>query len=500
MKSSLNIVSNKIKTLSKENYLIISMFILSTLFFLVQHYFNFSWDFAAYLINAKYFFYGGNYFEVYRAPIISLILGPLLLFGKMTPYLYILLVSILFLYSTKKLSDALFEKYFYKYKIEKSYLNVLFYFFNLNIFVLIFGIIVGTEMLALSFFQIFLAYFILNKNSGHLLGLAFLTRYNFFIFLPFLLFNKSIKKIMKNLGLFFIVLFPWVFFNKIHWGNWFTSIADSFYLNILSRLDRVQPFQFSSLIDVANWLIPLVVLGVIISIRIFFKTKDKKLEDSKYPILFALIFLLFLYDIYSVPFKITRYMFNLILPISFFSTIGAIFISKTIKKRIFRKVISLILSLIFLVSLVTAGYYTYSLNDSQKMYYESAQEIKILDIEECQVLSTHWVPVNYYSGNVRFMASTIQEGLDKNDIMLIFYQHPTMDDKFISSEIDNYPQLAKTNDFVIIADRSTTKENCIKSKGYSSPMRQDSCEILSKKFKVVFLEKIFQKACEMLNA
>jgi len=78
-------IIEKTKIFIKENFLLASLFILSTLFFLIQHYFIFSWDFAAYLMNAKYLFYGGEYFEVYRAPIISLILGPLLIFCKFAP-------------------------------------------------------------------------------------------------------------------------------------------------------------------------------------------------------------------------------------------------------------------------------------------------------------------------------------------------------------------------------------------------------------------------------
>ena len=97
----------KIKSFFSKNPLVATLFAIVTIFFLTQHYFDFSWDFAAYIINAKYLFYGGNYFEVYRAPMISLILAPLLFLGKAAPYFYILLVSSLFLYSIKKLSDAI---------------------------------------------------------------------------------------------------------------------------------------------------------------------------------------------------------------------------------------------------------------------------------------------------------------------------------------------------------------------------------------------------------
>ena len=490
---------NKIKKFAKENPLVSTLFILSTLFFLVQHYFDFTWDFAAYIINAKYLFYGGNYFEVYRAPMISLILSPLLLFGKAAPYIYIFLVSLLFLYSIKKLSDALYEKYLVKFHISKKITLFLFYFFSLNIFTLTFGLVVGTELLALSFFQLFLAYFILNKNSGHWLALAFLSRYNFFIFIPFLLFNKSIKKILKNFGLFFIVTLPWLIFNKIKWGNLFTSIADSFYLNIFSRLNRIEAFNPSTLLSVTNWFLPFFIIGLIVPFIILIRSKNKKISNYKFEILFATIFLVFLYDVYSIPFKVIRYLFNMVLPIAFFSTLGAIFIIKNLEKEKLKKIFIVLLMIGFLISLVIVSQQSFKTDDADRMYGSAAWSIKTLGLTKCQILSPHWVPVNYFTGNVRFMPYAIQEGLDRNEIILIFHQYPTMDDKFTSEELDNYPQLRKTGTHIIVANENTTAENCIKTKGYSNPMVSNPCEALSKKFKSNWMSNTFEKTCKIIN-
>ncbi len=489
----------KIKSFIRKNPLLTSLFVLSTLFFLIQHYFDFSWDFAAYIINAKYFFYGGNYFEVYRAPMISLMLGPLLLLGNLAPYIYILFVASLFFYSTYKLSNALFEKYFYKFKIKRKTLNLLFYFFSLNIFVLGFGLVVGTELLALSFFQLFIAYFILNKNSGHFLALAFLSRYNFFVFVPFLFLNKSLKQILKNLGLFFLVTFPWFLFNKIKWGNWFTSIADAFHLNVFSRLDMAQPFDFSSLLIITNWFLPFVILGLSVPIMILLKSKNKKISNYKYEILFAAIFLLFLYDVYTIPFKIVRYLFNMALPVAFFSMLGAIVILKNLRKESWRKGFIIILSIGFLISLGVAGQRSFRMEDSDTMYIEAIQDIESLGLSECQILSPHWVPANYYSGNVRYFPYTIQEGLDRNEIMLIFYKDPTMDDKFTMDEIKNYNLLSEEKSYVIIANPETTSENCIKAKGYSNPMTSEACQALSNKFHSELMSNVFLRICRFVN-
>jgi hypothetical protein len=492
-------LTNKIIRFFFNNPLITTLFLFSTAFFLVQHYFDLSWDFAAYIINAKYLFYGGNYFEVYRAPMISLILAPLLLLGKLAPYLYIILVSSLFLYSTKKLSDALYEKYFVKFNITKKTTLFLFYFFSLNIFTLLFGLVVGTELLALAFFQLFLAYFILNKKSGHFLALAFLTRYNFFIFVPFLFINKSIKKILKNLGLFLLVVSPWLVFNKIEWGNFFTSISDAFYLNVFSRLGRVQPFQFSSLSNITNWFLPFLIIGLIVPIILIIRSKDRRMSSYKYEILFVAIFLMFFYDIYSIPFKIVRYMFNMSLPIAFFSTLGAVFIIKNFRKKHFKKTLIAILMIGFFLSLYIAGTQSFRMGDSDRMYIEATQGIESFGLENCRIISPHWVPVNYYSGNVRFFEDTIDERLDENEIILIFYNHATMDDGFDRASLDDYPRMIKTDSYMIIANENTTSENCIESRGYSNPMTAKPCQSLKEKFHSAFMRSSFLKACRAIN-
>jgi hypothetical protein len=495
----MKVLINKIKNFFIENPLVTLLFVLSTAFFLIQHYFDFGWDFAAYIINAKYLFYGGNYYEVYRAPLISIIFGPLLLLGKVSQYLYIFLVSSLFLFSVKKLVDALHEKYFIKFNITKKTTLFLFYFFSLNFFVLFFAFLTGTELLAISFFQLFLAYFILNKNSGHWLALAFLSRYNFFVFVPFLFFNKSIKQIGKNLGLFFIISFPWLLFNKIHWGNFFTSIADAFYLNVFSRLDRWELFHFKSLSIVTNWFLPFLIIGLLVPIILLIRSKDRKISSYKYEILFATIFLFFFYDIYTIPFKIVRYMFNMALPIAFFSTLGSIFIIKNLRKKYLKKIFTILLLIGFLISLIILGQHYFKIEDQDVMYIEAAQGIEALGLTECQILSPHWVPVNYYTGNVRFMPYSIDGGLQAKEIMLIFYHYPTMDDQFNLSEIDQYPQLKRTDNYMIIANENTTAENCIKTQGHSSPMISAPCEILSKKFSSKFTSNAFLKTCRAVN-
>src|SRR3989344_4326049 len=122
----------------KENPYIFSLFVISTSYFLYQHFTIISWDFSAYVLNAKYLFYHGDYFEVYRAPFAPLILGVFLVFGKISEYLFIIFVSVLFLFSNISLSNTLRKKI--KISDEnKIFFNVLFYFFSLSSYVLFYS-------------------------------------------------------------------------------------------------------------------------------------------------------------------------------------------------------------------------------------------------------------------------------------------------------------------------------------------------------------------------
>ena len=83
-------------------------FALSTIFYVVQHYrIGISWDFAVYVMNGKFFFGAPGYFELGRAPLASLLLGIFSFLGIYGEYVYIIGVSLLFLYASIRLADAL---------------------------------------------------------------------------------------------------------------------------------------------------------------------------------------------------------------------------------------------------------------------------------------------------------------------------------------------------------------------------------------------------------
>ena len=85
---------NKFKSFLKENKILIIFYILVTIFFIYQHYKILNWDFTTYILNAKYLFSNGNYFEWIRNPLTAALIGIFSIFTwKLAPYFYIIFVS-----------------------------------------------------------------------------------------------------------------------------------------------------------------------------------------------------------------------------------------------------------------------------------------------------------------------------------------------------------------------------------------------------------------------
>ena len=480
----------------KENPLVTIIFTISTLLFLYQHSTTIVWDFSAYILNAQYLFYQGTYFEVYRAPIMPLLLGFFLIFKSLAPYLYIVFTSSLFLYSNIKLSGVIYKKYFSKYLIKKSTIFFLFYFFSLSPFVLKYGISTGTELLSLAFFELFLIFYIENKLSGHFLALAFLTRYNFLLFVPLLLLNKDYKKILKNFLIFFAMIFPWLLFNYIKFGNWFTSIVDSYALNIFNRSYLIQPFPFLAPFEVIGWFLPFFLIGIFIAIKEILK--NKSIIKNKYTLLFFLIFLLILFDFKNTPLKIIRYLFALSLPIAFFSTIAAITIIKKYPK--IQKYILAVLIIGFLISSSSLFLFQNQIKNNDDLFYDAAKDIKQLNLQNCRILSPHWVPVTYYTENVYPLGlNKIPQALENDKIILIFKNFTTIDDLFEKEYLENIPRFIDREKYFFLAKKGLTNETCMPRYVYNEPYTRNHCEIISKKFSKIKLEKLSLKICKLTN-
>jgi hypothetical protein len=480
-----------IKEHIKKNYLAFSLYVLITTYFLFQHYAFLSWDFSAYVLNARYLFYGGSYFELYRAPLMPILIGFFMIFGSIGEYIYIFFSSTLFYISIFKLSKLL-KRNFFSEKSNESVLFFFLYFLINGTFVYRYGTLVGTELLSLSFFILFLTYFLEDKYSGHFLALAFLTRYNFVFFLPLIILRKDYKKIIMDFVLFFICAFPWFLWNFVNYGNWFSSFIDSYFLNVYSRQHIIEPFNWMYFLNVFGWKLPLFMIGLFVLGYILFNKKRAK--PKKIIIIFVITFIIIFYDVYSTPFKVERYLFNFILPIAVFSLFGLLFLINRFK--IPMKVVISVFLILFLISLSGNIIFTKKSIGSREVFSNTAEVIKQEGILHCNIRSSIWVPVSYYTENVYFLDVGIEEAIKRGNIVLIFKGVSTIDDRFTVDEIKIYEPFYENDRIILFGD----KENCTqKFEPFNFAHHGDLCWVLSSKFKGEKLNKIVFNICEIIN-
>ena len=348
----------------KNKNIYILIFLLSTSFFIFQHYYqrNVLWDFDTYVLNGRFFFWHGIYFELARPLLTPLIIG---IFGGslISEYVYIILISSLFAYSTYKLSKIL------------KFNEVIFYSLLLNTSTLLFGLFCGTELLAISLLELTI-YFVLKENheSGIFSGLSFLARYTMIDYSIILFFHKEKKKILISFILLFLTILPWFAYNKIMFGNYFASIADSYAENIKFRGYINQPMNLLNIFLFWNILIILPFLGIK-------KFKVKKLKLKRTEILMLTILIISILNYALTPMKVTRYLFISILPLTYFSY-------KSIKWK--KEWAIAIFSIMLIFSFIFTITHPYP-----QFMNESIDKLKELNLTNCSIESNAWIYLNY---------------------------------------------------------------------------------------------------------
>mgnify|MGYP000081037002 CR=1 FL=1 len=429
------------------------VFILSTLFFLYQHSSGISWDFSVYVLNAKYMFSEGEYFEWLRPPLTSFIIGILGIFGwGIAEYLFIIFTSCLFLFSCIKISKKL--------RVNKE----IYYLCCMNLYTLAYSFSAGSELLSLSLLQLFIAY-IDEWFSGFFLSLAFLARYNNILFFPLIFFQKDKKKILFCLLTASLTVLPWLAYSFIKTGDPFISLTDFYLLNIKFRSNLRQPIQLEHFLFVCNYFILFIIIG-------FFKFLESR--DRMFWII-GLFMLLTLFSYFLGAFKDKRYLFNLVLPLSYFS-------SHHYNKKIFHAYI-----LLFLFSFATAKYFQPLEN---ALPYKKASE----SLEKCETRSNAWVFLNYYgfkAGPIPWkhqVAGMIDEGV--RFVLFKRIKEPDFGDFW-----ENFPKIEENEEYFVVGNASFCKKQEGFSKTYFEQV-SEACGIEISRYEAMFSNK---KLCESIK-
>ena len=160
--------------------------------------------------------------------------------------------------------------------------------------------------------MLFVSYIVKGDSvrSGVSGALAFLSRYTNYLYYVLAVFTKDWRKTVKILVISFLVALPWLGYNYALTGNPLLSIEDQYAMNVKYRLEYIfqQPDPFHLLL-IGNYLIVLAAFGV-------YKAGRKW---SRLDIMMIAFLGISLLSYYSIPIKVERYAFNIVLPLAYFS-------------------------------------------------------------------------------------------------------------------------------------------------------------------------------------
>lgn len=471
----------KIKEFLINNKVIVFLFILSTSFFLYQHSTNFSWDFTSYVLNSQYVLEEGDYYEHYRPPLMTFLLAFLSIFTlPAAEYIFILLVSLLFVYTTISLASAS--------NIDKK----LFYLFSLSPFVLLHGLINGTELLSLALFELFLIFTIKGKPyAGLFLGLAALTRYNFIIFFILIFISKDIKKIIKNVFFFILPFIPWLVYSFYKTGNIFTSFADLYAIGFKFREYINLQVNILDFLWISGLLILLAIIGII---------SLYKKEKNKTNTIIFLTLVLTLYQFYTTPLKVVRYLFPLVLPLAYFSVLGINFIKNKSQKLFIVLVILTFLSYSSIIPSLSIG-------NSKDIYKNVISKLDELKIKQCKTSSNEWVMLNYLgkTTEVSPRKELLKKRINEGDFIILFYKTPEPEwvrDKYF---IKQFSVIYESNEFIILGEKGKCNPEEKVDKTYVELTSNEVNEIYNYTintnpcFTLFNKNSFIEKACNFIN-
>lgn len=426
-----------------------------------------SWDFVAHYLNAKSMISSNFlnyikplgqstivinshiYFETDRAPLDSVIMGLIMLSGakEIIPIYITILATLLFI------SIYLFSKYFKVNPLISASVII-------TPYILKFSFLLNSSG-ALSIAMLLISLALIKKGSiysGAFMALAGLAKYISIIFFPLLLLLGSNRKRAESIALLFIVSLPWLLFNLIALGNPFYSYLASFsvYSNstpgglpILGAIGEV----------LGNLVFPIMVLLILAGYlfyrrsRMCSKDNDKNImhylrsniADLKSIIMnkgstAQILASLFLLSVIQYLIVVPRMMEFDQIRLSYFVYIAIALmiitalngcLRKLPKNKNIRLIPTLVIMIIFSVSLLNVAYLSYSVRQPSSNWMISATnnstlkdtvaELQLYNLSNCNVVSNSWIYLRYY-GIKAYSPFYYNNTILKYPVVLIEYQ------------------------------------------------------------------------------
>lgn len=476
--------------------IILLVYLFATSFFICQHYFNLGWDFAAYALNARYLFWGGEYVEVGRAPLLSIILGVLSPLGYASELITVVVTSTLYLASTLMLAERVHRQI--EIPGSLTLFRRLAYIFVLNPIVLNYGVIEGTDVLSLSLFVLFFCRWQEGVLSGHLLAAAFLTRYNYMLFLPLLLIQKNHRAIVLNGFLFALLVFPWLLYCMVDFGHPLQSIVNISGVAMVLQEYLRQPIQFMHLAQGLSFHLPFFFFGLPVFVSRLIRTE--RTEERKFLLWLCAVAAVFLYFYTSTPQKVPRYAVNLSFVGAFLSAIGfSCCVSHPALRRYAAQLCVFFCIADFGYSFSQVITPLRSHAHGTQHYHAAFENLRRYGVAECSVVSAHWTPMAYFIGSVSPVIESFRRIVAEQRIVLVFQSMPTPEDIIAPKELSSARILFQTRDHTAYVSPTFTVENCSKRRRFKLEFIPDVCKFLAQRFKNKSLSRAVHWSCSKFN-
>jgi len=377
-----------IKRFVSGHPLFVSCYALSLFVFCSLTIFSKNWDYVVYLANAQHLFGQTDFFEWMRPPLFPLVISVFNLFGVAGRLLFVVLETTGLFWLSFKVSKKL--------DLDPG----IFTLFLCQPAFLIFSVTEGTELPSLIFLMGFVYFFLKNDPlSGFFLGLGTITRYSFFYLIPLTLLLPGIRRKTKAFFFSCLPLGAWMLINKAYTGNLLTSIADNYALNKIFRGEYIDgPVPYAFILLIFGYCAALSAAYFYLMFRrkkLTFFGKGRINKD----ILFILIIVLTFIPFLTMPLKVVRYLYLILLPLAYFSTR----LLEELKVPALRKGLlglSFVhLAALFIVSIcLIFGLFPgeeYGIS-SDELARDSVDVLKSLNLNKGQVMSNAWPFLNHY--------------------------------------------------------------------------------------------------------
>ncbi len=402
---------------------IILAFLASTSYFCFQHSTGISWDFAVYVLNSRYLFQDGFFFEWLRPPLAPALLYVLSGLGSIAEYAYVVIVSLVFAFACVKFGERM--------RLDRD----VFYCLMLSPYVLNWAFFAGTEALSISLLMLSMAY-IDGKGCGAFFGLAVLARYTNVTYGIILAYGKKPRDLALLFVTAFLLVLPWMAYNMAEKGHPLYSMADSYFFNIVYRENFKTPFDFSHVFEVLTYYVPFVFYGVFLSLR-------KRSRADAIMLGFAI---LSLYSYSSIPVKEVRHLFSLCLPAAYYTARAV----ETLSTRISPKKTAVL----FLVANLAWGLSVFRPLDVFPGLFEGFENLD----ENCMAESNAWPYINYLGVRAGTFPTQYELGdsiRGGNRILLVRYGTSTEPEYALNRSFTNaFPRIAEADSYVVLGNES----------------------------------------------